>query len=89
MALNPLTDKGRIFKKGLDLTLNYVHSDEFCDFNHNLSNMGCNISVGQNSSEMFQFKVEQDCLLQGQAQLDQRFVFRFSTLRLRLKKAYP
>ena len=32
---------------------------------------------------------KQDCLLQGQAQLDQRVVFRFSTLRLRLKKEYP
>ena len=31
-------------------------------------------------------KTKQDCLLQGQAQLDQRVVFRFSTLRLRSKK---
>ena len=29
---------------------------------------------------------KQDCLLQGQAQLDQRVIFRFSTLRLRSKK---
>ena len=31
------------------------------------------------------YNFKQDCLLQGQAQLDQRVVFRFSTLRLRLK----
>ena len=29
------------------------------------------------------FNLEQDCLLQGQAQLDQRVVFCFCTLRLR------
>ena len=29
------------------------------------------------------FKIRQDCLLQGQAQLNQRVVFRFVTLRLR------
>ena len=34
----------------------------------------------------FNPKIEQDCLLQGQAQLDQRVVFRFCTLRLRSKK---
>ena len=33
--------------------------------------------------------LEQDCLLQGQAQLDQWVVFCFSTLRLRSKKQYP
>ena len=33
-------------------------------------------------SEMYVY-IEQDCLLQGQAQLDQRVVFRFCTLRLR------
>ena len=31
----------------------------------------------------------QDCLLQGQAQLDHRVVFGFSTLRLRSKKQQP
>ena len=35
------------------------------------------------------FNLKQDCLLQGQAQMDQRVVFRFSTLRLRQKKQYP
>ena len=32
---------------------------------------------------------QQDCLLQGQAQLNQRVVFCFSTLRLKSKKLYP
>ena len=32
---------------------------------------------------------KQDCLLQGQAQMDQRVVFRFSTLRLMSEKQYP
>ena len=32
---------------------------------------------------IFIYRGEQDCLLQGQAQLDQRVVFRFCTLRLR------
>ena len=31
---------------------------------------------------------KQDCLLQGQAQLDQRVVFCFCTLKLRSKKEY-
>ena len=32
---------------------------------------------------------KQDCLLKGQAQLDQRVIFHFSTLRLWSKKQYP
>ena len=32
--------------------------------------------------------IQQDCLLQGQAQMDQRVIFCFCTLKLRSKKEY-
>ena len=40
------------------------------------------------TSQTISLKDIQDCLLQGQAQLDQRAVFCFSILRLRSKKQY-
>ena len=39
-------------------------------------------------SNFSELQQKQDCLLQGQAQLDQRVIFRCCTLRLRSKKEY-
>ena len=42
----------------------------------------------KNLRENMNLRSKQDCLLQGQAQLDQRVVFCFCTLKLRSKKEY-